>query len=280
MTATCLPDANLDWAATLDAIKRGFAAVEAGRVPVPTLVELEAIGMAEVVARNEKGKPTHYRTSPEGQRWIYAAMAHNSTFPPLPIHYGRPVIAEVEDEETEPDITLTEAAREIPWSELPQSPKGLASRASAAGWKVQAGLSRTHRSEVLYVNDSDGSGDNSHRAGDVNYPAEDRTHYVLSVTLNPEVGFRLFYTTRHRERDTTALTGGSAKDPVSGRMSVFPGAVVSKFGAEADLTNVMTPTDFTSWFDTLVPPAKPRAPRKTKEERSVTAMLAGEEIQL
>lgn len=47
---------------------------------VPTLPELHARRpkLAEVVAVNGKGEPTHYRATPEGQQLIYDAMARNA----------------------------------------------------------------------------------------------------------------------------------------------------------------------------------------------------------
>jgi hypothetical protein len=222
MTATCLPDANLDWAATLDAFK----------------VSMEA--------------DKEYRLVRAEQHRLEA--------------------------EVESDVTIIEPRHEIPIADLPRAAKILATRAEAAGWTVAAGRSGSHKRATLYASDSAQDAKVTYRAGDVRYPAEDRTHFVVNAMLSPEVGFRVYYTTR--PNGLTTFIVGDAKDPVSGRMSIFDATTVKAFSAEADLTNVMTPTDFADWFDTLVPPAKPRAPRKTKEERTVAAMLAGEEIQL
>ena len=67
----------------------------AGRtvIHVPTVVELAEIGLANVVAVDLKGRPTHYRLTPEGQERIYAAMreaAAERRNDPV-THYARPV---------------------------------------------------------------------------------------------------------------------------------------------------------------------------------------------
>lgn len=46
--------------------------------PVPTLVELHARGLAEVVGRNGKKEPSHYRATPEGEALIRDAMRRNA----------------------------------------------------------------------------------------------------------------------------------------------------------------------------------------------------------
>jgi hypothetical protein len=175
-------------------------------------------------------------------------------------------------------VTVIEPRSLVDVAELPRNSKALALRALEAGWTVQAGKSRTHKEATLYVSDSEEGAKKPYRAGDVRYPAEDRTHFVLNAHLAEQVAFRLYYTTR--ANGLTSFIVGDCKDPISGRMSIFDGPTVKAFSAEADLTSVMTPDDFADWFDTLVPPAKPRAPRKpraTKNERTAAAMLAGEE---
>lgn len=171
-------------------------------------------------------------------------------------------------------VTITEQRNLISIADLPQAPRGYAKRAESAGWEVQAGRSRTHKAAVML---SAGAG------GTERFPAEDRTHYVLSGIRAKDLAFRLYYTTRHKGADSTAFVVGDALDPISGRMSVFPGPVVKGFSEAANLTDVMTLDDFADWFDALIPPAKPRTPRKprkSKNERAVDAMLAGEEIEL
>lgn len=45
---------------------------------VPSLPELAAQGLAEVVGRDGKGRPTHYRPTPEGEQVLREAMAVNA----------------------------------------------------------------------------------------------------------------------------------------------------------------------------------------------------------
>lgn len=197
--------------------------------------------------------------------------------------YGNPL---PKDEDAEPEVTITQTAVEVSADDLPKlpriiNPQNLANRATAAGWDVAAMMSKSHKAAVLYVNDSEEDAKNPHRAGDVRYEAEDRTHYVLNAKRGP-LAFRLYYTTRHKAKDQTAFLVGDVTDPVSGRMTVFEAATVKGF-RDADLTSIMTPEDFADWFDTLVPPETARTkpkPRKTKTERTTERMLAGEEIEL
>lgn len=46
---------------------------------IPTLAELAAQGLADVVERNKKGEAVVYRLKPEGQNAVYSAMKHNAT---------------------------------------------------------------------------------------------------------------------------------------------------------------------------------------------------------
>lgn len=47
---------------------------------VPTLPELHTKGLARVVARTDKGEPTHYRASAQGQQLIDDTMRRNAAW--------------------------------------------------------------------------------------------------------------------------------------------------------------------------------------------------------
>lgn len=47
---------------------------------VPTLPELAVKGLAHVVTRTDKGEPTHYRATAEGQALIDTIMHRNAEF--------------------------------------------------------------------------------------------------------------------------------------------------------------------------------------------------------
>lgn len=51
-----------------------------GYEPVPTLPDLVTRGMATVVARTDKGEPTHYRATREGQALIDDTMRRNAAY--------------------------------------------------------------------------------------------------------------------------------------------------------------------------------------------------------
>jgi hypothetical protein len=182
----------------------------------------------------------------------------------------------------EAPVVVTDVGVEIPWEDLLGSGKSLARRAAAAGWKVIAGRSRTHVAPTLYQYDSEEDGKDQHQAGDVRYPAEDRIHFVLHAQWEPPghpllAAFRLYYQSRPNKKGghDTAFIYGEYLDPTGDRVTVFPGATVSKMSSEASLVASESITAFNAWFDVLVPPAKPRAKKdsRSKEER----LLDGEE---
>ena len=52
--------------------------MQGGLKHVPTVAELVAQGLAEVVERNKKGEASAYRVKPDGYAAIYSAMKYNA----------------------------------------------------------------------------------------------------------------------------------------------------------------------------------------------------------
>jgi hypothetical protein len=162
-------------------------------------------------------------------------------------------------ESDEEPVTITEAGHEVPWEELPRSPKGYAKRALERGWSVGATRSMTHVAAILFQDDSPEDAKDPHSRGDVRYAAEDREHYGLYLWAGEgQLKARLRYEgrpKRGKEGFDYKLSSAVWKDPFGPR----------EFSTLA--------TEFDDWFDIVVPRATPRKPKRNSPE----ALLGGEE---
>jgi len=191
---------------------------------------------------------------------------------------------------TESLISITEPGHEIPTEDLCNSAKGYAKRLVACrncphepqrhpdgvcnvrgcecagyahlGWQIKAQRSSTHNQATLYVADSKAEeGKDGHSVGDVNTPAEDRVHYGLAAALMNQgevfAAFELTYEARPKGEDMVPKFASARwRDEISG----------------VQFSNVAG--DFGEWFDIFVPPAVPKKPRKTLEEKRDDKLVA------
>ena len=134
---------------------------------------------------------------------------------------------------------------------------------SNSGWQISAQRSETHNDAVFYKADAkaESEGDEGHSIGDVLYSAEDRVHYGFGAILfngeTPFAAFEITYEARPKKgKMVTAFSHARWKDEISGAgfsMQVGP---------------------FSDWFDIFLPPAAPRTPRKTLEEKRDAKLAA------